>query len=233
LRIAVLSDIHSNPWALENVLEAIDDVNRIYVLGDIVGIGPRPSEAIDLLRRDSRVHRVMGNHDHNTLHGTEFGPTDIVPRRPHHDWMRSKLSVDQLEYLAAPFEITLSDGIDIRFMHRHPLDCGSKVPYFDRPHPDVLDDFYSDVPGDLLFFGHTHFPLDVQGLTGRRYVNPGAVGAQNGGKASYVLMDTSRGSSSIERKEVPYDVEAVVEDLEKEEVPYRHFIIRQFFGRRL
>jgi putative phosphoesterase len=229
LKIAVLSDIHANIWALESVWAKISQADRIYILGDMVGIGPTPREVIDLLRKDSRVHKVMGNHDHNTLFDTELGPTDIVPRRPHHEWMRSQLSQYQLEYLHSPFELELEGREALRFMHRHPADCGSKVPYFDSPFPEVLDDFYSDVPGDILFFGHTHIPLDITGRTGKKYVNPGAVGAQNNGLASFITMDTEIGRDSLLRVEAPYDKDAVMEELRSREVPYHRFIITHFF----
>jgi len=229
LDIAVISDVHSNPWALEAVLGEIVDVERIYVLGDIVGIGPLPSETIDILKKDGRVVKVLGNHDHNTLYDTELGPTDIVPRRPHHEWVRSRLRPDQFDYLKADLVLGLNDGVEFWFMHRHPLDCGSKVPYFDSPYPDVLDDFYSDMEGDVLFFGHTHFPLDVIGRTGRRYLNPGAVGVQNGGAASYIRLRTGGALPLIERREVRYDAEAVKEEIIRQELPYWRFIVRQFF----
>jgi len=229
LKGAVISDVHGNPWALEAVLAEIDDVDSIFLLGDIVGIGPRPGEVVDMLGRDRRVRKVMGNHDHNTLFGTELGPTDIVPRRPHHDWVRSKLSASQFEYLKGPMELRVEDGVDVVFMHRHPGDCGSKVPYYDEPYPGVLDRFYSDVKGDILFFGHTHLPLDLTGETGRRYVNPGAVGAQNGGRASYVLFETGGKGVPIARKEAKYDIQAVVEEIDREKAPYHRFIISHFF----
>jgi predicted phosphodiesterase len=92
-----------------------------------------------------------------------------------------------------------------------------------------LDEFYSDVVGDVLFFGHTHFPLDIIGRTGRRYVNPGAVGAQNNGLASFVIMDTKKGQIYLDRMEVPYDRDAVVEELGALEVPYHRFIVAHFF----
>ncbi|MBN1389457.1 MAG: metallophosphoesterase family protein [Candidatus Thermoplasmatota archaeon] len=229
MKLAVLSDIHANPWALRSVLEEIDEADRIIVLGDIVGIGPEPRDVIDILMRDDRVEKVMGNHDHNTLYGTELGPIDIVPRGPHHEWVRSRLNGTHLDYLKGPMVINSSNGMEMVFMHRHPDDCGSKVPYFDSPTPGVLDSFYTDVEGSILFFGHTHVPLDVTGRTGRRYINPGAVGAQNRGLASYVLLDTDRGPISIERKEAPYDVRSVVEGLEHERPPYHRFIISHFF----
>ena len=74
-----------------------------------------------------------------------------------------------------------------------------------------------------------HFPIDIIGRTGRRYVNPGAVGAQNNGLASFVTMDTKMGQDSLERMEVPYDRDAVVEELIGREVPYHRFIAAHFF----
>ncbi|MBN1539093.1 MAG: metallophosphoesterase family protein [Candidatus Thermoplasmatota archaeon] len=229
MKIAVLSDIHGNPWALGSVLEEIDEAEKIMVLGDLVGIGPHPREALEMLMRDRRVEKVVGNHDKNTLFGTELGPLEIMPRKPHHEWVRSKLNDRHLDYLDGSMVTRIQDGVDMVFMHRHPADCGSRVPYFDSPSPVVLDSFYSDVPGDVLFFGHTHVPMDITGSTGRRYVNPGAVGAQNGGKASYVLFDTGQGPGSVKRREAPYDVQSVVEELENEEPPYHRFIISHFF----
>ena len=47
-RIAIISDIHSNMPALNNVLADIDQqrVDAIYCLGDVVGYGPEPVDAM-------------------------------------------------------------------------------------------------------------------------------------------------------------------------------------------
>jgi putative phosphoesterase len=225
---AVLSDIHANPWALEEVLKDIADVDRIIVLGDIVGIGPRPREVIEILMDDDRVIKVKGNHDHNTIHGTELGPTDIVPRKPHHDWVRSQLSAEHLDYLEAPVSLNLDNGMNLAIMHSHPDDMGSKVPFFHHPYPEVLDDFYSDIVSDVVLFGHTHLPLDVIGKDGRRYVNPGAVGAQNMGSAEYVLIDTE--NETIQFRTARYDIGPVKSDLKEKEVPYWQYIARLFYN---
>src|SRR5436190_1826534 len=46
MRVAVVSDIHSNLHALEAVLAAIDEAapDEVWCLGDLVGYGPRPNE---------------------------------------------------------------------------------------------------------------------------------------------------------------------------------------------
>src|ERR1044071_6715162 len=62
--IAIISDIHGNYVALQEVLKAIDGkrIKEIYCLGDIVGYYPQVNEACAQLRRRG-VKAVMGNHD--------------------------------------------------------------------------------------------------------------------------------------------------------------------------
>ena len=62
MRVAVLSDIHSNVAALDAVLEALDPVDQVWVLGDTVGYGPDPDAVVErLAARETRA--VAGNHD--------------------------------------------------------------------------------------------------------------------------------------------------------------------------
>ncbi len=70
-RIAVISDVHGNVTALEAVLADIEarGITRVLNLGDVVGKGPRGSEAIKLTRETCEV-TVRGNWD-----------TFIAPRR--------------------------------------------------------------------------------------------------------------------------------------------------------
>ena len=43
MRIAVISDVHSNLRALDAVLASIGSVDAIWHLGDVVGYGPDPT----------------------------------------------------------------------------------------------------------------------------------------------------------------------------------------------
>lgn len=64
MKLAVISDIHADPVSLEKVLTEIDaaGVDRIVCCGDVVGYGPDPKGAIDILRT-RQIPCVMGNHD--------------------------------------------------------------------------------------------------------------------------------------------------------------------------
>ncbi|MEA3559982.1 MAG: metallophosphoesterase family protein, partial [Candidatus Thermoplasmatota archaeon] len=58
MEIAVISDIHANPLALEAVLDQVQEADRIYCLGDLVGIGPLPAQTLDIMRREDRIKNV-------------------------------------------------------------------------------------------------------------------------------------------------------------------------------
>src|SRR5436305_6629689 len=68
MRVAVVSDIHSNLHALEAVLAEIDreQPDAIWCLGDIVGYGPRPDECCSVVRERTAA-TLCGNHDLGVL----------------------------------------------------------------------------------------------------------------------------------------------------------------------
>jgi predicted phosphodiesterase len=62
MRIAILSDIHSNLQALTKAFSLIDRsrIDEVHCLGDIVGYGANPNECIDMIR-DRAKYSVLGN----------------------------------------------------------------------------------------------------------------------------------------------------------------------------
>src|SRR5208337_239643 len=64
MKVAVISDVHANIEALEEVLSDINSAGAesIVCLGDIFGYGPNPEEAVRLIRSLS-IPSVMGNHE--------------------------------------------------------------------------------------------------------------------------------------------------------------------------
>jgi predicted phosphodiesterase len=64
MKVAVVSDIHSNRQAFEAVLEAVaeSDASELWCLGDIVGYGADPDACVELVRRHVAVC-LAGNHD--------------------------------------------------------------------------------------------------------------------------------------------------------------------------
>src|SRR2546423_4065614 len=99
MRVAVVSDIHSNLHALEAVLTAIDGEapDELWCLGDLVGYGPRPNECCATIAERADVC-LAGNHDlavRGTIDLEEFGGEAAVAAR----WTREVLEPEAPELL--------------------------------------------------------------------------------------------------------------------------------------
>ena len=64
MKYAIISDIHANVTALECVFAdaRANGAEKIVCLGDVVGYGPLPAEAVALVRRECFIV-LAGNHD--------------------------------------------------------------------------------------------------------------------------------------------------------------------------
>ncbi|MFW9994032.1 MAG: metallophosphoesterase family protein [Candidatus Odinarchaeota archaeon] len=78
MKVAVISDVHSNVFALQTALDFIEGkVDRIIFAGDIVGYGPQPQEAVKMLQElNLPSYQVVGNHDL----GVRFSYSDLVKK---------------------------------------------------------------------------------------------------------------------------------------------------------
>ena len=70
MKIAIISDIHSNLEALKRVLASINErqAEAVYCLGDIVGYGSYPNECIELVR-EKCVDRPAGKSRRRSVRG--------------------------------------------------------------------------------------------------------------------------------------------------------------------
>lgn len=84
VRIGLISDIHGNRHALKAVLAdgASQGVNRWWVLGDLVAIGPDPVGTVELIANLPSVEVTTGNTERYVL--TDDPPTvaaEVTARR--------------------------------------------------------------------------------------------------------------------------------------------------------
>ena len=66
MRIGIISDIHSNSFALECTLRFLEDkIESLIIAGDIVGYGPQPVETLNSLIDFpiKEKYYTLGNHD--------------------------------------------------------------------------------------------------------------------------------------------------------------------------
>ena len=73
--VVILSDLHGNAPALEQVVEAEGWDKQYLILGDIIGLNPYPRETISLLQSLPNTEMLQGNHDLAVLtHGLRTEP---------------------------------------------------------------------------------------------------------------------------------------------------------------
>ena len=151
MRVAVLSDIHSNIVALDAVLSDAGDVDAIWHLGDVVGYGPQPDAVVARLgERDATG--VRGNHDAAAVGGPEidwFNPearaaAEVDPR--HHVRRRPARG-------SAPSRSDASWMTSCSSMAAHVTPCGSTSPTV----PSAEDNIAVQETQHALH-GHTHVP---------------------------------------------------------------------------
>lgn len=222
MKIAIISDIHSNLEALEKTLDIIKQksIDQIICLGDIVGYGANPSECVELVRQHCQ-HIVKGNHDEAVT--SENDMDRFNPYAVHSIlWTRNHLSDDQLSFLKnQPKQIEVEG---LRFVHAT-ADPHSDWDYIFSYYQAVRQfDFFSE---RICFYGHTHMPVIFPEDSGtkefhrdeRYIINTGSVGQprDNNIQLSFGIMDTD--SWTYENIRSDYDITAAAEKIRSNGLP--------------
>lgn len=221
MRVAIVSDIHSNTVALETVLAVLDySFDQLWNLGDTIGYGPRPNECMNLIKPLSDV-LIAGNHDLACI-----GKVDLVDfnadARTANIWNGRQLDPQHRALLE---QLPPLHEVDERFYVAH----GS-------PREPVWEYLLSRAQAEenfpvftqqVCFIGHSHIPLVfaqrpdgicedpqlardgavIELRPGWRYfINPGSVGQprDQDPRAAYALLDTDANTVTFHR--VEYDI---------------------------
>jgi diadenosine tetraphosphatase ApaH/serine/threonine PP2A family protein phosphatase len=221
MRIALLADIHGNREAYEAVLARVEKlgVDRIALLGDIVGYGPDPEfcveKSAELVSKGALA--VVGNHD-AAIEGTT---EDMNSRaRAAIEWTRTRLDDEHRAFLRALPE-SHREG-EVLLVH-----ASARAPRMWEyiTGPQQAERSLRATDARLTMVGHVHSPnlwrLNATGIaaghvpvTGMEIplarsqvwlAVMGAVGQPRDGNpaAAFGLLDTTRSSLTFER--VPYD----------------------------
>ena len=217
MRIAIVSDIHSNVEAVEAVQKTILDigVDAIYFAGDVVGYGPDPNDCTAWVMENTDL-AVMGNHDIAAL-----GKIDIDT---FNDNARKAIvwTSDQMEDWATDYVSTLPMVVSrdvVTLVHANPQDPESWNYIFSLWDAEMNFSYFEST---FCFVGHSHQPvivaMDGSGQTsvlpgesftvenGSRYlINVGSVGQPRDGnpEACFGLLDLEKGEFTFQRS--PYE----------------------------
>ena len=225
MRIAVVSDIHSNLEAVEAVGKAIKElgVDAIYFVGDVVGYGPDPNACTRWVMENADL-AVMGNHDIAALGRIDIDNFNLNAREAI-IWNTEQMEDWATDYITTLPMLMSLDGVTI--VHANPQEPESWNYIFSLW--DAERNF-SHFETTFCFVGHSHQPVTVgmddsgqvsvlpgDSFTvddGTRYlVNVGSVGQPRDGnpEACFGLLDTDKGEFSILRS--PYEFQITQEKM--------------------
>ena len=231
MRVAVISDVHSNLHALEAVRRDVEreQLDEVWNLGDSVGYGARPSECCELLGRFA-TRSLVGNHDLAAIGQLSLeGFSQVAATAA--AWTREHLSPSAGAYLTGLEPARKFAGCEL--YHGSPRE---PVWAYVLRAASAADAFsLSSEP--LLLVGHSHyalaaslageqldFDLAPEGTVvdlslGRWLLNPGSVGQPRDGdpRSAYLLLDLDLGRAEFKR--VEYEIERTQSEIRAAGLP--------------
>jgi len=236
MKLAIISDIHGNMDALEEVLADIDksDVDNILCLGDLVGYGPEPEAVVQTIR-DRNIPTLLGNHELSIVDPKYLSWFNPLARESIQKTI-PMLSQASLDFIAdlKPFCIQHN----ARFVHGFPPD--SVITYLFQIEEPAFGRVFETMAEDLCFVGHTHklefvsyragtvikAPL-VKGVMQLRkekkyIINVGSVGQPRDGNntAKYAIWDNTKNRITV--KFIPYHIARVTNKIIEAGLPDAH-----------
>jgi len=226
MRIAIISDIHSNLEALKAVLRSIKNqgADRIVCLGDVVGYGADPDECCSLVRENADF-TLLGNHDAAVTgamdEGFYYDSARFVIR-----WTRNVLSDDNYKWLySLPY--TKIEG-EIGFFHGAPIMPSGFFYVVQTQEAQAHCQVFSRLM-PINFIGHAHLthifqisqkkakPTTASQVTlapeTKFIVNCGSVGQprDKDPRACYVLWDSD--ALTVDFVRVEYDIDTAAKKI--------------------
>ena len=219
--VAILSDIHGNIPALEAVLAdlAAFEIDHVIVPGDVIGFGPSPRQAAQLVM-EKGWSVIRGNN--------EFFLTDYKTTRALAEWddpvqFAPAIWLDRqfdrkLKTIIGSWADTLSlyfrDAPPILVCHGTPASPWGTI--YSTMTEEEIEKALCHVGAEYVICGHTHLPMDRQ--SGKwRIFNPGAVGVPLDGlfSASYMMLEGNEEGWTPTFRRVPFDYDALFEQFER------------------
>ncbi len=206
MKYAIISDIHGNLEAFQEVLREIKSlrgIDKVICLGDIVGYGADPKRCIDLSRGNSDII-IAGNHDYAACGKTDVGYFNPVAREAA-IWTGEVLNIEYINFLK---ELPLLAELDdIHFAHGS-LYKPEEWRYILSEKQSHID--FQIMKHNILFIGHSHVPVifenkkdEIRIITeyeieldknSKYIINPGSIGQPRDfdPRASFAIYDSDK-----------------------------------------
>tara|TARA_B100000780_G_scaffold155209_1_gene108546 strand:+ start:638 stop:1342 length:705 start_codon:yes stop_codon:yes gene_type:complete len=231
MKIAILSDLHANKFAVKAVFDELDKehVAHILIAGDLIGYYYWPSEIVQLCMQDDRVQCVQGNHELNLKSASESDlKLSELTKKYGSSYKKclTTLSPKELEWLfSLPKELIVKfDNISF-FVTHGSLTSANEYLYPNSPIQQLLSNYSNQ---NFTIFGHTHHSF-VHAHGNKYLLNPGSVGQPRdvGNLASYAIVDTS--TQSLRFKKISFHVDQIISEATANDpsIPYLKKVLKR------
>ncbi len=240
MKIGILTDIHNNVAALDEVLQEFDKHNcgKIVCAGDIIGIGPYPEETVQRVMAIPNLVAVRGNHEKYLLEGmpTQY-PNDEkmgYEEMEYHKWEHERLTGSSIAFLSGlPYRADFNElGKNISVMHYCMNQKNQYINYTPNPTESDLLNLFPETEQDIVIYGQDHTETICHSQS-KWFINSGSLGCpaneQNIARAA-ILEITENDHVCVQSIKVRYDVLKVLGDIERLKYPDYANIKHFFFG---
>jgi putative phosphoesterase len=210
MKALIISDIHSNIYALEAIWAQEQDSDVVYCAGDLVDYGPYPQEVLDWVRAHP-ITCVQGNHDqfvalrYRSGHTSEHVPVAERAWVHHNAGLLDEEEIVFLEQLpqAITFEL---DGMTYGITHMY------------RDYEEIVSlhaweqfraQTFNPVNGadvTRLIFGHTHRQAIRYLSDTLLWLNPGSVSYRRRDDPDQTAHYATITDGVLSLRRLPYDV---------------------------
>jgi putative phosphoesterase len=231
MKVALLSDIHANHYALEAVLNAVrrNNIKVLLITGDFIGYYFWPREVFNLLEKWNVV-AVLGNHDNMLVRAKR--DKIFLEKMTRKYGSGLSIALDSLDDERLEWLMSLPETAEYKIKDKKILLChGSPWKNEEYIYPDLVQsslDRYSNLDVDYVLQGHTHYPM-IKSIDGTTVINPGSVGQPRNGKpgAHWALLDVC--INHVQHFCEQYDASDVIKESKERhpEIPYLSDILQR------
>ena len=221
VKVAVISDIHGNYIALEEVLKDAKEqgVEKYIFTGDLINEFPFGNKVINLikdLQKDFDVYVVKGNREQYLIEYDEYKYTWENIQFRNTVFMRNELTDENFEFVKElPFLLSIKiEDLSFKIFHGSIYNISEFIHNYD----DVLmEKIANETEEDIIIFGHSHQRIWEKESYNKLFINAGCSGVSkmNPKHAEYLIMNIDGKNIEIDERNIEFDTDLLKEEILK------------------
>lgn len=219
MKVAVISDIHSNYKAFEAFLTYIEkhQVDAVIGLGDYITDSPYPQRTLGMLyelQKHYPCYLIRGNREEYLLNndkepqGWKYSSPNGALYYTSQNVTREDL--DFFESLPSVKRLQLGECPELMICHGAPEAIRGNFEF----ELQLKDKVMRELPTEYLLGGHSHHQ-EATVMYNKMYVNPGALGLaidNVGGRAEFAILEGDKDGWKPFLISIPYDLDSFLQD---------------------